>query len=76
MPRQRSPEYKPLYFSTTLRNPERMRGFLEALKPFDGQVLTDELTVGIEGELIRRGLYRPLRVSAEVKNAWQDGVAL
>jgi hypothetical protein len=76
MPRQRSPEYKPLYFSTTLRNPERMRGFLEALKPFDGRVLTDELTVDIEGELIRRGLYRPLRVSAQVKTAWQDGVSL
>lgn len=76
MPRQRSPEYKPLYFSTTLRNPERMRGFLEALKPFDGQILTDELTVDIEGELIRRGLYKPLRVSAAVKTAWQDGVEL
>lgn len=76
MPSRRPAKFKPLYFSTTLRNPERMRGFLQVLKPFDGQVLTDELTVKIEKELIRRGLYRPNIVSSEIKISWQDGILL
>lgn len=76
MTRRRAPEFKPLYFSTTMRNPERMRAFLEALKPFDGRILTNELAVEVEGELIRRGLYKPTMVPGEVKTAWQDGVLL
>jgi hypothetical protein len=76
MPRRRSEEFKPLYFSTTIRNPERMRGFLEALRPFDGSILTDDLAVTIEGELIREGLYRPTQVAKEIKAAWKDSVPL
>lgn len=76
MPKRRAEEFKPLYFSTTMRNPERMRSFLEILKPFDGQELSDDLAVTIEGELIRNGLYKPTNVSKDVKTSWKDAVPL
>jgi len=72
MTRRRAEQYKPLLLSTTMRNPERMRPFLKALKQFDGQVLTNELCFTIEGELIRHGLYRPMIRSKEVVAKWVD----
>lgn len=36
MPNERQAEHKPLSFTTTLRNPERIAGFLACLKQFDG----------------------------------------
>jgi hypothetical protein len=53
-----------------------MRGFLEALKPFDGMTLTDDLATAIEADLVRHGLYRPTSVSIAVKDAWKDSVPL
>lgn len=65
MPREST--YKPLLFTTTLRNPERLKWFLAVLKDYDGQVLTDELAEKIAGEIIRIGLYKPTRLSERVK---------
>ncbi len=65
MPREAA--YKPLLFTTTLRNPERLKWFLAVLKDYDGQVLTDELAETIAGEIIRIGLYKPMRLSAPIK---------
>jgi hypothetical protein len=59
-----------------MRNPERMRPFLTILKAFDGQVLTSELCIQIEGELIRRALYKPLKKSKQVAEKWADFVPL
>jgi len=73
---KRASEFKPLLFTTTLRNPERLRNFLVVLKEFDGLVLTDELCIEIEGELIRRGIYQPIRRSQEVKDKWLAGEML
>jgi len=39
----RKSEYKPLLFTTTLRNPERLKWFLGVLKNYNGQILTNEL---------------------------------
>ena len=75
-PRRRAELYKPLLLSTTMRNPERMRPFLTVLKAFDGQTLTDDLGHSIEGELIRKGLYQPMRKSDEVKRKWSEGELL
>lgn len=65
MPREAT--YKPLLFTTTLRNPERLKWFLAVLKDYNGQVLTEELAEKIAGEIIRIGLYKPTRLSATVK---------
>ncbi len=65
MPREST--YKPLLFTTTLRNPERLKWFLAVLKDYDGQILTDKLAEKIAGEIIRVGLYKPTRLSEGVK---------
>lgn len=66
--KKRSQEYKPLLFTTTLRNPERLKWFLGVLKNYNGQVLTNELAEEVAGELIRVGLYRPMKLANAVKN--------
>ncbi len=66
--RKRQPEYKPLLFTTTLRNPERLKWFLEVLKKYDGQILTNKLSEEMAGEIIRNGLYKPKNLSVSVKN--------
>ncbi len=65
MPRES--KYKPLLFTTTLRNPERLKWFLGVLKEYNGQVLDDKLAEEISGEIIRIGLYKPTKLSASIK---------
>lgn len=76
MPARRDNEYKPLLFTTTMRSPERLKGFLSVLKAYNGQELTNQLTETIAGEMIRSGLYKPMRVSKAVKAKWEEGVLL
>ena len=73
---RRKPKYKPLLFTTTLRNPERLKWFLGVLKYYDGQILDDELAVKIAGEIIRIGLYRPTRLSKNVKKKIKEAQPL
>lgn len=40
MAKEREKEYKPLSFSTTMRNPARIADFLNCILPFEGQILT------------------------------------
>lgn len=63
-------EFKPLLYTTTLRNPLRLKSFLWLLKKFDGQQLTNDLATKICGELIRYELYRPTRKPDSVKKKW------
>jgi len=65
MPREAT--YKPLLFTTTIRNPERLKWFLGVLKEYDEQILDDDLAEKISGEIIRIGLYKPTKLSASVK---------
>lgn len=58
---KRKLEYKPLLFTTTVRNPSRVKSLLYILKNFNGQILTNELSENIMGELIKYGLYRPTK---------------
>ena len=67
---QRKPEYKPLLFTTTVRNPARLKGLLWILKIFNGKILTNDLASKIVGETIRYGLYRPMKVNNSIKNKW------
>ena len=70
--KERNAEYKPLLYTTTVRNPERIKYNLYILKKFDGKILTNSVATEIVGELIKYGLYRPMKVSPEVKSIWKQ----
>ncbi|MCQ2594641.1 MAG: AlwI family type II restriction endonuclease [Treponemataceae bacterium] len=70
--RERNAEYKPLLYTTTVRNPERIKLNLFILKKYDGKILTDELATEIVGELIRYGLYRPMKVPKNIAEIWKQ----
>lgn len=69
-------KYKPLLFTTTLRNPERIKSFLKVLKEYDGKILTSELVNKIAGDLIEQGLYRPVEISNNIKDKIKAGKPL
>ena len=64
------PSYKPLLFTTTMRNPQRIKAMLWVLKKFNGQILDDKLATEIVGETIRYGLYRPMKKNESIKLKW------
>lgn len=66
----RNPEYKPLLYTTTMRNPGRLKFMLYVLNKFEGQVLDNELATKICGETIRYGLYRPMKKIISVQRKW------
>lgn len=59
MPRERRPEFKPLSFSTTMRNPARIAGFLACMLPYEGQILTNAVIYKVAAALIKKKLYQP-----------------
>lgn len=67
-----APQYKPLLYTTTMRNPGRLKFMLFVLAKFEGCVLNDNLATKICGETIRYGLYRPMKKTLEVKQKWQS----
>ena len=50
---------KPIAFDTTLRNPYRIPDFISIFKQYEGEVLTSELIIKIEAELIRQKKFEP-----------------
>lgn len=68
MPREL--EYKPLLYTTTIRNPERYKDFMHILKRFNGEVLNDNTVELFERELFRVGLYRPMILPKTVERKW------
>lgn len=66
----RASEYKPLLFTTTMRNPARIKCLLNILNWYNGLILTNELTTQIMGEVIRYGLYRPIKTTPEINTKW------
>ena len=64
-------EYKPLLYTTTMRNPGRLKYMLYVLNKFEGQILDDDLATKICGETIRYGLYRPMKKLPSVQLKWQ-----
>ena len=52
---------KPIAFDTTLRNPERIAGFISVLEKFDDVILSDEVALEIEAEIIRQKLFEPTK---------------
>ena len=68
MPREL--EYKPLLYTTTIRNPERYKDFMHILKRFNGETLNDRTVELFERELFKVGLYRPMILPDSVKQKW------
>lgn len=54
---ERAKEYKPLSFSTTMRNPARIAAFLNCILPFEGQILTSHIIHEVAVNLISEKLY-------------------
>ena len=44
---------KPIALDTTLRNPERIASFLSCIKPYEGKILTHDLVLNIEADILR-----------------------
>ena len=52
---------KPIAFDTTLRNPYRIPDFISIFKQYEGEILTSELIIKIEAELIRQKKFEPTK---------------
>ena len=63
MSKERKAEYKPLSFSTTMRNPSRIADFLTCILPHEGQILTNEIINTVAKTLIKRKLYQPIYIN-------------
>lgn len=61
--RSKIAERKPLSFSTTMRNPNRIVSFLNCLLPYENQILTHELIMKVVYKAIKEKLYTPLIVN-------------
>ena len=57
--RKKETFYKPLSFSTTMRNPQRITEFLQALLPFENKILTHDIIMQVIATLISQKLYEP-----------------
>lgn len=54
---------KPLSFSTTIRNPERIPNFLRCILPFEGKILTSGIIHEVVKNIIREKEYTPMYVT-------------
>ena len=64
-----STKAKPLSFSTTMRNPERIPRFLNCIIPFEGRILTSQVIHEVVKKVLKEKEYTPLYVirSEELK---------
>lgn len=58
---------KPLSFSTTMRNPERIASFMNCIKKFDGEMLNEELIRKIIIEVLKNKLYKTIYEQSNVR---------
>jgi hypothetical protein len=58
--------------STTVRNPERIPGFLQVIKGLEGRSWNDSTKLNLMYELIRNRLYRPNDMSDEQCEMFED----
>ena len=65
-------EYKPLLYTTTVRNPERYKDFMSLLKKYDGRLLNNETVCEFEKDLFKVGLYKPMKRPVSVIEKWNN----
>lgn len=63
---------KPWSISTTVRNPERLRGFLRVLKEIEGQPFNFYNQIKYQIFLIQNRLYKPTKLNAEQKEYFDN----
>jgi hypothetical protein len=63
-------------FTTTIRNPERLKDFLQIFYQYDGEILNTDIIGRIARELIKKGLYQPTRVTSNIKAKWKQAIEL
>ncbi len=65
-------KFKPLSFSTTMRNPERIAKFLNCLLPFENQTLTNEIIYEIIKNAIKLKIYKPNYAKRNYKEYYEE----
>lgn len=63
---------KPWSISTTVRNPDRLRDFLRALKELEGQPFNSENQIKYQILLIQNKLYKPSKLTRDQKKCFDD----
>lgn len=63
--KKRNPEFKQMAFDTAIRNPERYRNILQAVMPFEGQILNDEVLLNIVSTLYLQGLVNSKEITID-----------
>lgn len=63
---------KPWSISTTVRNPERLRGFLRVLKTLEGQPFNSDHQLKYQILLIQYKLYKPIQLTREQEEYYKD----
>ena len=63
---------KPWSISTTVRNPERLRGFLKVLKQLEGENFTKENQIKYQILLIKERLYKPNNIPQKYQKYYDD----
>lgn len=53
----RKQEYKPLLFTTTVRNPERIKNFIKVIANYNNKILTNEIIMKIVKDMIAGKYY-------------------
>lgn len=74
--KMRKNEYKPLLFTTTIRNPERMKQFMSIIVRYNGKILTNELIDEIVFDIVSAKLYIPyyVRKTADLLEKLQNDI--
>ena len=57
---------KPWSISTTVRNPDRIRNFLEILREFEGKIYDEKNQINFQIKLIQNKLYKPMNLSEKL----------
>lgn len=63
---------KPWSLSTTVRNPDRLRGFLEVLKGFEGVEFDEKQQIKFQIALIQHKLYKPTGLSPKLSKYYDS----
>jgi hypothetical protein len=69
---KRKSQFKPLLFTTTVRNPQRWKDFLSVLNRYDDNILNEDLVTDIIKDVIKEGIYKPTNVSKKIKEKWKN----
>jgi hypothetical protein len=56
-----------------MRNPERIKNFLQILYKYNRQILNEEICISVAKDIINAGLYKPTKIPPNLKNKFKNG---